>query len=74
VVWVGVKPDARWASAGRILICDRIPNKDSLLLLLFAWRRQGDVDSRCSTAEDRDGTGLGSHRSAVWVGVERVAC
>jgi len=34
-----------------------------------AGRRQGDVDERCSAAVDRDVTGLGSHRTVVWVDV-----
>jgi len=40
-----------------------------------AGRKQGDVDERYSAAVDRDGIGLGSHRSWLErVGVERVAC
>ena len=30
--------------------------------------------SSYSAAVDRDGKGLGSHRTVVWVGVARVAC
>jgi len=36
-------------------------------------RMYGGRVERYSAAVDRDGTGLGSHRSVVWVGVARVA-
>ena len=39
----------------------------------LARRRQGGVDEQCSAAADRDGIGLVSHPSGIWVDVVRAA-